>query len=1011
MQCLSDTALIGFVQGQSSGNAALEIEEHIDACASCRRQLAKATRALLAPDGETVPHDPLAEAPAQPRGTSVGRYLLLDRIGRGGMGVVYSAFDPELDRKVAIKLLLRGSGERPAQELQARLRREARAMARLAHPNVIAVHDVGTFEGELFIAMEFVGGGTLGEWLRKERRPIREVLAVFRRAGRGLAAAHAAGIVHRDFKPENVLMGTDGRVRVTDFGLARESLVETTEVVGGAGEDERVEEGREAPAGQRGAGAGRPSLTQSGMLLGTPAYMAPEQHLHRPVDARTDQFAFSVAVYEAIYGEHPFGPRNHEQLRSAVLAGRVRPPPKGARVPLHVRRALVRGLAVSPEARYPSMDALLADLDRAPRRLLARAAIALGGAAVIAAAVVGARRGGEPPAPLCRGAQRKLAGVWDDGARQQVREAFLATGKPFAADALREATRALDGYTGAWAQMHTEACEATRLRGEQSEALLDLRMACLQHRLDEAGALVRLFVERAPESVEHAAEASRRLSSLDACADAASLTSPIRKTTDPALRARIEAVQGKLAEGKVAKLAGAPAKALEIAQSASAEAAAIGDLPLKAEALFLLGDVQRLLEQAVDAERAYAEALWAAEASHHDAAAAAIWPWFLSASGHTLRPEELARLTRHAEAALQRVGSPSDRAAELRLVMGDIALSEYRLDDALESFITARALLEARFGAGDLSLCNALQGIGHVHFARGETSRAIDVYAEALALAENVLGPEHPRVGDMLDNLGNAEDEIGHYDKAIALFRRSSSIMEKSFGRASMDASFHTNNNLAGALYHAGQFGEAMALMTHNVQSARAFLAPTDARYLTMATNLGAALWRRGRVDEGLSMCRRALSTIEESRGPESADAMLPLYCIGGALLRTGKAREGLRAFERMRTIAEKALDPDDVSAAAPLIGVGQARLALGDATGALVPLERAVALREASECDPRDLAESRFALGKALVAARREPERARRLVEAALGAYRESGPGATDEIAEIEGWMRRQRW
>ena len=273
-----------------------------------------------------------------------------------------------------------------SEDLEARLEREAKAMARLSHPDVISVFDAGRHGTQLFIAMELVDGGTLRQWLAAEKRSWREILAVFLRAGRGLESAHAAALVHRDFKPDNVLVGKDGRVRVTDFGLAR-----------AIGDDAIVK--ANATSAERGTVPGdeheehdvaASMLTRTGALVGTPAYMAPEQLRGDPADARSDVFSFSVALYEALYGERPYDGRSIAALRAAQNDGRVRPPraDNGKRVPARLRRALLVGLRVGPHERYASMTELLAAIERArqlPRAwFVAAAAIVLGASAVFA---------------------------------------------------------------------------------------------------------------------------------------------------------------------------------------------------------------------------------------------------------------------------------------------------------------------------------------------------------------------------------------------------------------------------------------------------------------------------------------------------------------------------------------------------------------------------------------------------------------------------------------------------
>ncbi len=280
-----------------------------------------------------------------PRGTTVGRYVLLEVVGAGGMGVVYTAYDPDLDRKIAIKLIRQGKGARGYS--RARLLREAQAMAKVTHPNVVTVLDVGTIDGgvsgaaPLFVAMEYVVGSDLSAWLEAEPRDWRRVLDMFRAAGRGLAAAHRSGLVHRDFKPSNVLVGQRDRVCVADFGIAGSA-------------DERS-------WGQLStvSVSDEPALTRRGAIMGTPRYMSPEQRAGAATDPRTDQFSFAVALAEAVCGEHPF--RNGFDQSVDLGAG-------AKRLPHRMRRALLKALSIDPEQRYRSMDGLLAGLDASPRR-------------------------------------------------------------------------------------------------------------------------------------------------------------------------------------------------------------------------------------------------------------------------------------------------------------------------------------------------------------------------------------------------------------------------------------------------------------------------------------------------------------------------------------------------------------------------------------------------------------------------------------------------------------------
>ncbi len=393
--CLDDNVATEFVSGALTGAQVTKVESHLAGCADCRSLVAALattsdedsdihTRPHLIGHAATLPTQPQAPHPFQYKNNQVGRYLFLDAIGAGGMGVVFSAYDPHLGRKVAIKLL-RAGGPLNANEARARLRREAQAIAQLNHPNVVGVYDVGTTEaGDVYVAMEFVDGDTLTTWLPRWNRSWRDIVDIFVQAGRGLAAAHEEGLLHRDFKPDNVLVGADGRPRVGDFGLAR-SLITPDE--------------QAAPMPQHLPGVSSP-LTATGTVLGTPRYMPPEQLTGAVIDARSDQFAFCVALYEALFRLHPLP---GETAVSMVERGaRALAPPDGHKVPPVVIGAIMRGLEREPARRFPSMTVLLAELTR-PQRSRSTAWIAAGAfgiAGATAAAVVLVTRSTAAPIPI-----------------------------------------------------------------------------------------------------------------------------------------------------------------------------------------------------------------------------------------------------------------------------------------------------------------------------------------------------------------------------------------------------------------------------------------------------------------------------------------------------------------------------------------------------------------------------------------------------------------------------------
>ena len=425
--------------------------------------------------------------------------------------------------------------------------------------------------------MEFVEGNTLSKWLRDEKRGWREVVSVFRQAGEGLAAAHAAGLVHRDFKPDNVLVGADGRVRVTDFGLAR---AQGPALAG-------------LPATPGPATALDTSLTATGALVGTPAYMAPEQLVPQGrADALSDQFAYCVAFFEALFGQRPFRASDVESLSSVIREGRIGEAPRARGVPRWLNRIVVRGLSLDPQERWASMRALLTALSRGPKVTPARLlvlAVALGTIALL----LWISR------PLCNGAEAAWGSLWNTEEQEAVQRAVQKTGRPAAAIAFANLQSALDRFRAAWIAMHREACLATHLRREQSEGLLDLRMVCLANQRRRAEALVRAFAQADGALVDSAPAVLEALPSLEPCANATALLASTPLPADPVKRARISVLEGRLAE--IFVLTTAPGKskaALDAVGPALAESRQLGDLSLAARLL-----VQRArLEMSTDSE-------------------------------------------------------------------------------------------------------------------------------------------------------------------------------------------------------------------------------------------------------------------------------------------------------------------------------------------------------------------------------------------------------------------------
>ena len=377
-------------------------------------------------------------APAADQPVALGRLRLERVLGSGGMGVVHAAFDPDLERRVAVKLLHASSAD-----ARARLLREARAMAKLSHPNVITVFDVGTADGTDFVTMELVDGVTLKDWLATAKPPWRDIVAAFVAAGRGLAAAHDAGLVHRDFKPTNVLRSHAGKIVVTDFGLSRAA------------------EGDVDPLAVTGAVSGPATHTMTGAVLGTPAYMAPEQWTGASVGPASDQFAFCVALWEALAGGRPYHGDTLDEIKTGVLAGPEKLPSDA--IPRPVRAILLRGLATDPKRRWPSMHALLGALERrlARRRraITAAAALAVGTAGTVGLLATRTSGGAcSPPA------------LDPDRAWTAARADAIAKRDP-------DSAKLLAGDVDSWRRVRIGACNAPTTQRSLQLACLDGVMA------------------------------------------------------------------------------------------------------------------------------------------------------------------------------------------------------------------------------------------------------------------------------------------------------------------------------------------------------------------------------------------------------------------------------------------------------------------------------------------------------------------------------------------------------
>lgn len=940
------------------------------------------------PEPIASPIDPMTatlEDPSirgQPRvaaGTAVGRYLILSELGRGGMGVVYAAYDPELDRRIALKLV-REASDSASGEGSRRLLREAQAMARLSHPNVIVVHDVGVYEGKVFLAMEFIDGGTLGAHLRTHPRPWREVLDDFCRAGEGLLAAHEAGLVHRDFKPDNVLVGRNGRVCVTDFGIAQ-ARTEATPVPG--------DTPRQSPAGSA------VDLTRPGAFAGTPAFMAPEQFSRLPIDARTDQFAFCVATWTALFGTRPFQGDNVTEIAMAVTAGEMREPPPSD-VPQRVRRALERGLQVSPDDRWPSMRLLLDELARDTRRARGRVFVA-GGVVVALAAGTWTLTAREPK--CVRGAAR-MAEVWDDTTRDAVGAALVSGSAVLGEDARRGVEARLDTYSADWVTMHDDACAATHIEGVQSEPLLDMRMACLDRALAETAAVIDVLATADAAVTERAVRAVGELPALSRCADVEALRRGIAAPTDPYTASEVARVRSDLVEMLALERTGRYAAAREAIDPLLTRARALDYPPLVAEVQLRAAMLDELAGDFAASETRAREAYFAALRHRHDEVAAAASTLLVFVVGYRLaRPEAGNDWAEHAEAAVARWAPGGREEARLRKNVGNALHRQRRLDDAALACQQAHDLLVGAFGPDDDELPTIHACLGAVSLDQARFVESREHFTQGMSLLARQLGPAHPSIAQMQNGLGNVAYTEGDLVSSAAHYNAALSTWERVHGEH--PAMTLVLNNLGNVADDSGDVALAQRQYARAVEVGLRTLGGDHPDVATPLVNLALLLERQGDDRGARDRYQQALAIREKRFGVGHASTHRILAGLVRCELRLGLLVDatarvaGLTAAAEATDAQGKKRDAGELLAHAGLV-----RLLAGETDAALAMLERAWAMVGPADTSSA-AARIAFALARGL--AGRDPTRAAELRALARERFVAGGRTTSRDLAELD--------
>ena len=751
--CLSDDVVAAYLGGELSGDSRRSVDTHIDGCGRCRRIVS----ALAAVD-DGPQHDNRELVP----GRRLRRFELRRRLGEGAMSVVWAAHDPELDREVAIKVLHLQPGATRSAE---RLRREAQAMARLNHPNVVKIHELDAEDGRVFCAMEIVDGVTLRAWLATPR-PWHEIVRALLEAGRGIAAAHAVGLIHRDIKPDNILIATDGRTLVSDFGLAK--LAAEPQAGGVPDPEERsiaatidsalpsgvlrapAEPGLamdEAPAT-----AGAHGMTASGALIGTPAYMAPEQLERAHAGAPADQFAFCVTAFEALFGVRPFAGDSISSQMHAIREGELQPVTRRD-VPAGVVACLARGLAAEPAKRWPAMPRLLEVLARAadePRRRRRWIVAIAGVVALGTGAGVLATRTRYDRAAVAAAAAERIDRAWSPERAAALQRAFVATGAPVAAERAAAAITAFDAYRAEWLSARVNAWAATHARDEQTPELLELRIACFERLAEVLGGLADTLSRPTPTDVARAPQLAFALEPVATCANVARLRATSPAPSTPAGRE----AERTLRELELLQILGRHREVRAKAEALLVDAERRGDPMQVARARFAVGSAQANTGAFVEAEATLRQAVLDAAAARDHYLVAEIWLRLHTLVGLDLaRPSDAATIEPAVRSAVAQAGDDPRQRADLAYTLGLVEYRRGNFKRALDHVLDARARHAAVGGPEHPTVANAETMLGALRMHLGELDESERHLTHAIAIVAKTFGARHPMVASAEHNL------------------------------------------------------------------------------------------------------------------------------------------------------------------------------------------------------------------------------------------------------------------
>ena len=964
--CPSEEVLAAWLGGGLAHHEVRALQVHLDHCDLCRQLVAL----VAAPASDTVSGGPLGPSDAAPISRTVGergRYVVIEEVGRGAMGRVLRAYDTTLQREVAIKEVL---AAQPGAQAEQRLAAEARAMARLTHRNVVRVYGVEeSGAGHVLVVMEYVPGETLEQWLQSERgRPSSSAIVQrFVEAGRGLAAAHAAGLLHRDFKAANVLVAQRRdergrpRIKVTDFGLAK--AVRASEASLRLGSGEGLSD----------------SCTRRGTVVGTPLYMAPEQHVGGPLTPAADQYAFCVALWKALCGRWPFpGPDLAQQKMNGS------PPWPDHSVPRRVAQAVRRGLAPRPADRFASMGALLDALQ--PRAAARRRWLVLGASVAVASAVAWTVDRGHP----CEAAEQALDPSWNDALRGRVEQAMLGVDRPFAHRAWERAAEGLDAYASEWTRIHTQACEATLVRHERPEPVLDLQMACLRRAATDLGAAVEQLSSADEEVVLNAHRVVDGLYPLATCEDLEALPEAVDAPA-PREQAVVAGIRELLAQARAQQDAGKYDDALAVVHEADTAAHGLDYEPIRTDIALRRGAVLRAMSRFDESAQAHREALALALRSRQSTQAGKAARGMAYIVGY--RDRRLGEGHRYLAVARGLVGDAPEGRRSVESTLASLWMAEGHYDRALEKYRAVLADREAAPSPDNLALALAQSNLAVAYDQTGRYEDSEVEYRAALKSWTAALGAHHPEVLRARRNVAGALARMGRYAEAESEHRAVLGSRVAVLGEEHPDVT-DSHADVGLALLGQGRYDEAVEEFRVVLARSIAENGPDHVRVAATRSDLGSALNRAGDYAGAAEEARRALEIFENAFDIDHPYVATSRSILATALKRQGRTEAALIEYRRVLDSRVRSLGP-----AHPHTALARGNLALVlRTTGQLGEAERQaraslIRLETSEGKDHIHVGMGRLNLGMILESADRpedarvEMETAQKVFEAALGA------------------------